>query len=96
MIINTFLIGFNTRTICQSITIFVHNAKRVPSPSCFPVCLISSNKSPEVLLLQIDEGKLKKAHDELGYDTAEIRRKREEKVTIFLAFCSLFIVFPSA
>lgn len=29
---------------------------------------------------QIDEAKLKKAHDELGYDTAEIRRKREEKI----------------
>lgn len=33
--------------------------------------------------LQIDEAKLKKAHDELGYDTAEIRRKREEKARSF-------------
>ena len=33
--------------------------------------------------LQIDEAKLKKAHNELGYDTAEIRRKREEKARSF-------------
>ena len=36
-----------------------------------------------LLQLQIDEGKLKKAHDKLGYDTAEIRRTREEKVATF-------------
>lgn len=36
------------------------------------------------VMLQIDEGKLKKAHDDLGYNTADIRHAREEKVRSFL------------